>query len=49
MSNNKQNNHKANQSNPNPGTSGSNDAYQKAMNNHSNQHNPNNPRYQDKK
>ncbi|WP_305374007.1 alpha-amylase [Photobacterium leiognathi] len=43
------NNHKANQSNSNKGTSGLNSAYQKALNNRSNQLNPNNPRFQGKK
>ncbi|MGR6861516.1 alpha-amylase [Aliivibrio salmonicida] len=46
---NKQNNHKANQANGNKGTTGHNVAYQKANDNHANQLNPNNSRYQDKK
>lgn len=43
------NNHKANQNNPNPNTSGNNDAYQKVLDNRSNQLNPNNPIYKGKK
>ncbi len=46
---NTQNDHKSNQSNGNKGTSGYNDAYQKALDNRANQLNPNNPRYQGKK
>ncbi|MCE2571818.1 hypothetical protein [Motilimonas eburnea] len=46
---NTQNNHKANQANRNKGTSGHNDAYQKALDNRANQLNPNNPRYNGKK
>ncbi|EKO3808753.1 alpha-amylase [Vibrio panuliri] len=46
---NKQNNHKADQSNANKGTSGHNSTYQKAQNNRANQMNPNNSRYQGKK
>ena len=43
------NNHKANQKNPNPNTSGTNDAYQKVLDNRSNQLNQNNPCYKGKK
>jgi len=46
---NKQRDHKANQANSNKGTSGNNDAYQKAQDNRANQLNPNNLRYQGKK
>lgn len=42
-------NHKSNQSNDNKGTSGNNHAYQKALDNRSNQLNSNNPQYQPKK
>ncbi len=42
---NKNSNHKANQANPNKGTSGTNPAYQKSQDNRSNQLNPNNARY----
>ncbi|WP_345889195.1 hypothetical protein [Shewanella algae] len=40
------NNHKANQSNANKGTSGTNHAHQQMLNNRANQLNPNNSRYQ---
>ncbi|MGS0724560.1 hypothetical protein ACVBKF_00105 [Shewanella sp. 0m-11] len=43
------NNHKLEQSNANKGTSGTNKAYQKVLDNCSQQLNPNNPRYQGKK
>ncbi|EHA1082301.1 hypothetical protein [Photobacterium leiognathi] len=43
------NNHKANQSNSNKGTSGTNSSYQKVLDNRSNQLNPNNSRFQGKK
>jgi hypothetical protein len=43
------NNHKADQSNENKGTSGTNKSYQKALDNRSQQLNPNNPRHQGKK
>lgn len=46
---NKQNNHKADQSNANKGTSGHNSTYQKAQDNRAKQMNPNNSRYQGKK
>lgn len=42
------NDHNANQLNPNKGTSGTNPAYQKTQDNRSNQLNPNNPRYKGK-
>ena len=42
---NKQNNNHSNQRNSNKGTSGHNDAYQKGLDNRSNQLNPNNPLY----
>jgi hypothetical protein len=42
-------NHKANQKNPNKDTSGTNPAYQKSLDNRSNQLNPNNPSYNEKK
>ncbi|MDE3274296.1 hypothetical protein [Pseudoalteromonas sp. G4] len=43
------NDHKANQKNPNTNTAGTNAAYQKVLDNRSNQLNPNNPRYKGKK
>ena len=43
------NNHKANQKNSNPGTSGTNTEHQKVLDNRSNQLNPNNPLYKSKK
>ncbi|ADZ91119.1 hypothetical protein [Marinomonas mediterranea] len=43
------NDHKANQANDNKGTSGINDAYQKMLDNRSNQLNPNNSLYKGKK
>lgn len=46
---NKQNNHKSDQVNSNDGTIGHNGSYQKALDNRSNQLNPNNPLYQSKK
>ena len=45
----KQNNHKSNQANSNKGTIGHNTSYQKALDNRSNQLNPNNSLYQSKK
>ena len=39
------NNHKNNQNNSNPGTSGTSDAYQKMLDNRSNQMNINHPEY----
>lgn len=47
--NTKQHNHKANQSNSNKGTSGTNYVRQKALDNRSNQLNPNNQRFTGKK
>ena len=46
---NKQNNHQSNQANSNKGTIGHNSSYQKALDNRSNQLNPNNSLYQGKK
>lgn len=43
------NNHKANQKNSNSGTSGTNTAHQKVLDNRSNQLNLNNPIYKGKK
>lgn len=43
------NNHKANQGNPNKGTSGTNAAYQKMLDNRSEQLNPKSPKYNGKK
>lgn len=39
------NNHKANQGNKNPGTSGTNKEYQKVLDNRSGQLDPKNPKY----
>lgn len=41
-------NHSADIKNANKGTTGKNSTYQKAMDNHSNQLNPNNAKYQGK-
>ena len=45
----KANDHKANQANDNKGTSGTNEAYQKMLDNRSKQLNPNNALYKGKK
>lgn len=44
-----QRNHRSDQKNSNTGTSGHNDAYQKALDNRANQLNPNNPLYKSHK